>query len=437
MAVGSLEAEHSELLEFMYMCPDGIMRLASDGVVEMINPHAAQLLMAVTKAGCIENLFDALAKAAPELRNLVDAFEAESGVICSGHRIFLGRKVSGPRVLACTLLKISRATLMAVLSDVTAQVEQEARLRQTESWFSAMLTNVDDFALFSLDADGCISHWQASGIRHTGYTAAEVIGQTVHLFYDPAENRRGRAAEQIDCALREGWSLDEGWCRRKDGSRFWCQMLVAAQENSENMTQAFSVVFRNATERRITTEELRRIITTDHLTGAANRSHFTQLADAEVKRWSRLGHCTSVVMFDIDHFKQVNDTYGHKAGDVVLKEVVTRCRSVLRQGQIIARLGGEEFALLLPDADLSDAVRVAERLREIVVASPVRVGGQEIRVAVSLGCATLSQAAPDIEAALEIADKALYRAKRGGRNRVEVGLPELATYQLGEAQVTA
>ena len=425
----SLEADYTELLEFLYMCPDGIMRLTTDGTVDIINPHAAQLLMAVTKAGAVDNLFDALAPVAPELRNIVGAFTGASGIICSGHRIFLSRRIPGPRILSCTLLKISEATLMAVLSDVTVQVEQEARLRQTESWFSAMLTSVNDFALFNLDSDGRISHWHASGVRHTGYAAPDVIGQTMHLFYDPEENRQGRAAEQVDCALREGWHLDEGWCLRKDGSRFWCQILVAAQENQNLPDQAFSVVFRDSTQRRVTTDELRRMITTDHLTGAANRGYFADLADKEVKRWRRFGHPTSLIILDVDHFKKINDTFGHRAGDVVLKEIVARCRNILRRGQTIARFGGEEFALLLPDTSLDDTAKIAERLREAVAATPVVTDHHMVSVTISLGCATLDQIAPDVDTVLDVADKALYRAKRSGRNRVELAESEKARDQ--------
>lgn len=419
----ALAAENEELLGFLYMCPIGILKLDATGAVQILNPHAAQLLMPVAPNGMIVNLLDSLREWAPELRNLVDGFDKPSGMICEDHRVFLACRSAGPCVLSFTLLRIEKGGIMVLLADVSRQVEQENRLRQTESWFAALLSGVRDFALFSLDAQGRIDSWSVSALRQTGFSKTEAAGCTMHRFYHPEENRQGRAAEQIDCARREGWHLDEGWCVRKDGGRFWCQILVAAIEGEVGVVSGFTVVLRDTTERRLSSEELRRLLTTDYLTGAVNRSHFTEMAEREMLRHQRYGGALSVIMLDIDHFKRINDSFGHAAGDRLLRSLVESCRAELRATDVLARLGGEEFVVLLPGIGLDAAVETAERLRARVARDLAFLDGAPVHVTVSLGCATMTEAGCELDSTLKVADQALYRAKQFGRNRVEVGGP--------------
>jgi diguanylate cyclase (GGDEF)-like protein/PAS domain S-box-containing protein len=416
MDLADLQTEHALLLDFLYMCPIGILKLDRAGDVVMLNPHAAQLLLPVARSPLISNLFAVLENCAPELRNLTSDYSKDNGVICKDHRIALRPKGPGPRMLAATLVKISESCLIAVLSDVTDQVEQENRLRQTESWFAALMSGVNEFAMFYLDAEGRIISWNESGLLQTGYTKQDVLGHTMHLLYDPTESRPGRAAEQVDAARREGWHLDEGWCLRKDGSRFWCQILAAARQDLDGPASGFSVVLRDSTQRHVTSDELRRMITTDHLTGAINRAHFQELVEREIRRWKRYKHPVSLVILDIDHFKNVNDTFGHKMGDLVLQHVVATGRLTLRTGDVLARIGGEEFAVLLPNTDLTSAVEAAERLRQAIAQTPFLSDGQAVGITISLGCAVIVDTLDDL---FETADKALYQAKWRGRNRVE------------------
>lgn len=158
---------------------------------------------------------------------------------------------------------------------------------------------------------------------------------------------------------------------------------------------------------------------TDALTGCATRRYFLEQAHKEFSRSQRHERELSVLMVDLDHFKQVNDTYGHHAGDVTLKKFAEACGHTLRQEDLTGRLGGEEFAVLLVDAGNEKAFEVAERLREAVAAVEIPVENHEaIHVTASIGVATLGTADANIEAILERADQALYRAKGAGRNRV-------------------
>ncbi len=417
--LAALQAENQTLLEFLYLCPVGLMQVDGRGAVELANPLAAQILMPIAQAPVIENLFDLLGSCAPDLRNLVSDFAEPRGAVFENRRLVVDQTdAMNPHVLSLTLIKVEEGRFMAVVTDISRQVAQERRLKQADAWFSAIVTGVNDFALLSLDATGRINGWNPSGLRQTGFTDKEVLGRTLNLFYLPEDAVSGKALEQVDHARRDGWHIDEGWRKRRDGSRYWCQSLVAALEEDNGEVIGFSVVLRDVTEGKVTGDELRRLLITDHLTGVANRARFYELGEAEVARWRRFGRPLSALMIDADHFKRINDTYGHPAGDAVLKVLARTCQDLLRSTDVIGRLGGEEFGVLLPGLDLESARLIGERVRAAVEALRVDTDGQTIAFTVSIGCAAMGGAADGVAALLQAADRALYAAKRGGRNQV-------------------
>jgi len=168
-------------------------------------------------------------------------------------------------------------------------------------------------------------------------------------------------------------------------------------------------------------KQFRHMAETDALTGAANRRAFMQYLDTLVDRARRQDAPLAAVMVDLDHFKRTNDTYGHAVGDKVLVQTVRQMQSCLRDCDMLGRLGGEEFAVVLPGATAASAVAAAERIREAIAAVDVRVdNGDRIPVTASLGVAVLEgdKMMETAEGLLHAADEALYAAKAGGRNRV-------------------
>lgn len=165
-------------------------------------------------------------------------------------------------------------------------------------------------------------------------------------------------------------------------------------------------------------DELWRLARVDALTGVANRRALEEALPREVARARRTGAPLGIAMLDADHFKRVNDVHGHAAGDAVLAGIAARARAVLREGDLLARAGGEEFVLLLPGADLEHTAEVADRVRARVAAAPVAAPGGAVAVTISAGCATLEPDDADGAAALARADARLYEAKAAGRNRV-------------------
>jgi diguanylate cyclase (GGDEF)-like protein/PAS domain S-box-containing protein len=178
------------------------------------------------------------------------------------------------------------------------------------------------------------------------------------------------------------------------------------------------LVLRDISERKHAEEELRRLATTDSLTGMFNRGHFLELSKREVGRALRYNRPLSILMIDIDHFKRVNDNFGHDAGDRVLQNFAVIGREQIRDVDIFGRLGGEEFAILLPDTGFSSAGEVAERLRHAMADSSVRINDEVINVTISVGVSTVSASIRNLDLLMSSADKALYTAKWEGRNKV-------------------
>jgi len=178
--------------------------------------------------------------------------------------------------------------------------------------------------------------------------------------------------------------------------------------------------FSEVNRRRSLEDELRELATADSLTGTNNRRRYFELSDIALHRIRRHHHPLSVLMMDLDGFKAVNDSHGHATGDEVLKGFVDICSGLLRQEDIMGRLGGEEFAVTLPDEGAETARITAERLRKRFEHLSIPVNGDEIRTTVSIGVAELDKTDETFEDCLFRADAALYAAKNAGRNRVEM-----------------
>ncbi len=170
-----------------------------------------------------------------------------------------------------------------------------------------------------------------------------------------------------------------------------------------------------------TQDRLRLLAMHDDLTGAFNRRHFLEEAERELARAQRYGTPFSLVLFDLDDFKQVNDTFGHAAGDHVLRVVSDRCTESARSLDTFARYGGEEFVFVLPATDHTQALAFAERVRRVLADSGISFQDQEMHITASLGVTTFSARTRNLDDLLTAADEAVYRAKAQGKNKVVSG----------------
>jgi diguanylate cyclase (GGDEF)-like protein/PAS domain S-box-containing protein len=255
----------------------------------------------------------------------------------------------------------------------------------------------------------------------TGYTLEEAIG------FRPTELvKSGIQDEEFYQNLWQTILNGETWHgelinRRKNGSLYHEEFSIAPVRDENGVINHFVGVKLDISERKRLEAELWEMATTDVLTGLFNRRHFMARLAEELARLQRLEHHhVSVLMLDIDHFKLINDTYGHAVGDEMLKHIAGLMHHELRRIDTIGRLGGEEFSIFLSGTDLAAAVVFADRLRQKIADMPLRIDGQSISATVSIGIAAMETTDTQADAVLIRADHALYRAKSSGRNRVKV-----------------
>lgn len=255
-----------------------------------------------------------------------------------------------------------------------------------------------------------------------GYSHEEIQHTTMQWtdFLHPDD--RARAWESIQAVLEGRAQIHKIEYRmlHKDGSIRWIlDQANVMQRDADGRPTRMCGIHEDITERKLLEEKLILQAHIDHLTQVSNRGHFMEQAEQELARAVRYANKLSMLMMDIDYFKQINDRHGHKVGDSVLRKLAEVCRDTLRNVDIIGRMGGEEFAVLLPETDTAEAVEVAERLRDAIAKAEVRLeDGQAVQFTVSIGVTAMNRMDDDIDALLSVADKALYDAKHAGRNRV-------------------
>ncbi len=232
-------------------------------------------------------------------------------------------------------------------------------------------------------------------------------------------NQVARGVEDLAAAYRQQFREQQRMVRLSDRMQLDLQM---SKQRLEHQAKELMALNRALTEeikqRELLEAHLRVMATTDALTGLYSRLHFFELSQREVRRLVRKKGPLSLVVIDLDEFKDINDRFGHPAGDEALKQFADICRSNLRETDIAGRLGGEEFAVLLPDTELNDALVLSNRLRKKLAATPLRLGSEEVRLTASFGVTPVKPGDDGLRDAYQRADKALYQAKARGRNQV-------------------
>jgi len=295
-----------------------------------------------------------------------------------------------------------------------------AEASESKDRFKLLFNTSPDAAVISRLTDGIVASVNDGFTSMLGYTRDEAMGSsTLDLLWDdPA----GRA--ELVARLRETASVDdfEAVFKRKDGSRF-VGMVSSKSFEFEGEAHVISVI-RDITERKTLENELKVRATTDALTGVANRAKFIDVATLELDRARRHGHPLSLALLDVDDFKRINDSWGHLAGDTVLVELADVMGATIRSIDSVARFGGDEFVVLMPETGSRGAAEVAERIRSAVESAPSPTGDPGLSITVCLGVATLRDGEESLDLVLRRADEALYQAKEGGRNRVVSEVPE-------------
>ena len=308
--------------------------------------------------------------------------------------------------------------LVGTNEDVTERQQRVDALRESEERFrSTFDAAAIGMALVSLE--GRFVQANNALCRIVGYPQAELQQKTFQDITHPDDLEADLAfAQELLAGTRDSYQMEKRYFH-KDGHVIWVLLSGSAVRDSTGKALYFIAQIQDITERKVLLDKLELQAHQDYLTGLSNRRHFLEQGEVELARVQRYGNTLSLFMLDIDFFKSINDTHGHKAGDIVLQKLSHILRETLRTVDIVGRMGGEEFAVLLPGAGSREAVEVAERLREIIAGSDVILeAGLPLHFTVSIGVATLREKGTNLDILLNLADKALYQAKESGRNKV-------------------
>ena len=253
----------------------------------------------------------------------------------------------------------------------------------------------------------------------TGYNDDEVIGQSTRLLHGPKTDPQTVAAVRAAMETQRPIRV-ELLNYSRDGEEFWIDTHIVPLRDAHGRVTHFATIGRDLTATKRLQLELRLMASTDPLTGLLNRRRFLEQAESDFQRSQRYQHELAVVMLDIDHFKAINDSHGHFAGDQVLVAMSRATENLLRNTDNLGRWGGEEFVILMPETPLAGAAILAERLRVELARLAVDTTGGALRFTVSAGVAARGGCDAGITDILQRADSALYAAKHDGRNRIQV-----------------
>jgi diguanylate cyclase (GGDEF)-like protein/PAS domain S-box-containing protein len=323
---------------------------------------------------------------------------------------------------AKTQARAAEAARQALEADIAERKRAEAALKESEERFRSLFEQAA-IGIAQISVEGRFLKINDGFCRIIGYSQQEVLAQgltfqQLTFHEDLASDMTFK--QKLLAGLIENYSVEKRYIR-KDRSLAWVHLSTALVRDAEKKPLYFISAVQDITEHKNLQAEIERQARIDYLTGLANRRHFMELAEQELTRAMRYGSPLSIAMMDIDHFKRVNDTYGHKTGDVVLQKLSQLCQATLREVDIIGRIGGEEFAIILPETDGEKAAEVAERLRASIAKTEIPLEtGLPLHFTVSIGIATLQGSDVNVDMLLNLADKALYEAKHSGRNRVRV-----------------
>lgn len=306
-----------------------------------------------------------------------------------------------------------RQGIVATFRDVTRQKKAEERARLAES----VVHNTVE-AVMITDLDRRIVEVNPAFERLTGYSADEVVGETPDFLrsgrHDAAFYRRIR--EDLD---RRGFWQGEVWHQRKDGTIFPSMASTSALRDEAGNITHYSGIFTDISHHKHVQERLEYLMRFDTLTGLPNRASFEELIEKSVARSSKGDSCAAVFFLDIDHFKTINETLGHAAGDQLLRDVTNRLREPLTPSDDLARLGGDEFGIITRElADPRDAAALSKQLLD-QFQQPFHIEGRDIYVSASIGITILPDDGVDARNLMKNADSALFRAKEQGRNHYE------------------
>jgi diguanylate cyclase (GGDEF)-like protein/PAS domain S-box-containing protein len=289
-----------------------------------------------------------------------------------------------------------------------------------EQRLNAVEGAVREYAIYTLDAEGRVDSWSSAAERVHLFGGGAIIGQSMSALLPPDHGGPGYVADTLALAARNGWCEEEGHRQREDGTTFWATTVVTALRDASGAAVGYSVVSHDASERRRLEERLRddASSTTDYLTGVSARRAFFDVAQSEVARARRYGQPLTLLLVDPDRFRDLADQHGEAFGNEWLRAIAWVCRQESRTTDVVGRIGGEAFGVLLPSTELSGGLVLAERIRERMARHVFSGAFTAVRTTLSVGVAEVTEGITGVDALLATAGTAVGRARQAGMNLV-------------------
>ena len=420
LRTAELEARQAELLRLsaaVEQSPVSIVITDAQGTIEYVNPKFEQVsgYSAAEAIGRNPRILKSGNRSRDEYAQLWATIS--SGQNWSGE--FENLRKNGSRYYEATSISPIRdaagaiSGYVGVKEDVTQRRADELRMRE-----AMVVFNASSQAIMITDADGVITSVNPACCSITGYGAEEIIGQRPSMFRSDRHDE-GFYREMWSRLIAEGTWEGEVWNRRKDGSTYLQWITITAVRDEKERQVKYVSHASDITSRRQREEVIWRQANFDELTGLANRHLLHDRLRQTMAQARRAGHRAGLMLLDLDGFKWVNDTAGHDAGDRLLVETAARLTRCVREQDTVARMGGDEFTLVIGDlVDAGNLRRVAEKvLREL--AEPFVLDASTYHVSASIGLTVFPEDGADIQTLLRNADVAMYEAKLLGKNRCE------------------
>lgn len=408
--------EAKETVEFIFNAsPDPVVltRLADGGLVAANDGFAAQSGYAGAEAMGMTTLEMNLWKNPADRERLVGALHEDGH--CDNLEVVLLRKDGSEftGLLSAKIIQMKGVPhIVTVIRDVTARKRAEEAQRRSQELLTLFIRQSPIYAFIKevTPTGSRVLHVSDNFQQLLGSSVSDLLGKTMSELFPPEFAATMTADDRAVIANGLVVKLDEDF-----NGRHYTSIKFPIIQGERVLLAGYTI---DITERKRLEEQLRQQATTDDLTGVANRRRFLELAQTETSRALRYRHPLALALIDIDHFKKINDTYGHAAGDQALLALAEICRTNIRAIDVFARFGGDEFAVLLPETSREEAAEVMQRVGLAVAARPADLDCGPVAITISAGIAGLASGEDSLDALLRRADQALYQAKEAGRNRV-------------------
>ncbi len=425
----ALRASESNYRFIMDQAADGIFIASKDGQYQDVNRAGCEML-GFTREEILGMSMHDLVVTSNEPIRFQELFEGKTVISERLMRCKDGRLLS----VEINAKMMGDGRLIGIARDITSRRQQEARIR-----FLAFVMDNISSAVIATDAQLKITHWNKGAEFLYGWTEAEVIGRLIDEVCR-TQFLPGQQEEAQKTLLKEGYWRAELKQYHFSGREIWVDVSVRLLEEKGTFIGGVTINH-DVTKRRMAEEELRgakealekinstlqrafereQIASrTDGLTGMFNRRFFFELLEYEFSASKRYERPLSLVMFDVDNLKEVNDKFGHQAGDELLRRASFMVRSYLRETDVLARYGGDEFVILVPNNNTQETLALMERVYRALASEALKINDHSIRISISTGIASLEGGVDKPDKLVSCADKALYAAKENGKNCIVV-----------------